>query len=85
MLANSTDLGKVKCFVDPMDNNANKAYAALPERLFILYEGKLAYLGGVGPFFHNVAEIETWLTSCKKSQPSSNLDILKSHLITRTE
>ena len=29
--------------VDPMDDRANLAYAALPERLYVLQDGKITY------------------------------------------
>jgi hypothetical protein len=40
--------------IDSMDNRTDKAYAAWPERIYILGEGgKVLYKGGPGPFgFH---------------------------------
>ena len=61
MLSQDTKLANARLFVDTMDNNANEKYAALPERLFILYEGKLSYIGGVGPTFYYLDEVEKWL------------------------
>lgn len=49
--------------VDFMDDKANKAYGALPERLYILLNGKIAYMGGVGPFDYKIDEVEAWLKS----------------------
>lgn len=50
--------------VDDMDNTANDAYAAWPERLYIIDEsGKIAYRGGMGPFHYNPAEVRSWLAS----------------------
>lgn len=69
-LSSPMELGNAKLFIDPMDNNVTKLYAALPERLYILYEGTLAYTGGVGPFYYNLTEVETWLASFRKSRPS---------------
>ena len=66
MLREETELGNVKLFIDTMDNNANEMYAALPERLFILNEGRLSYVGGVGPFCYNLEEVEKWLRSFEK-------------------
>lgn len=63
MLRQDIDLANARLFIDTMDNIANESYAALPERLFILYEGKLSYIGGVGPMFYNLAEVEKWLQS----------------------
>ena len=48
--------------VDDMNNAANDAYAAWPERLYVIDEsGKIAYRGGMGPFNYNPAEVRNWL------------------------
>jgi len=50
--------------VDGMNNAANDAYAAWPERLYIIDEsGKIAYRGGMGPFHYDPAEVRSWLAS----------------------
>src|SRR5438094_794184 len=50
--------------VDDMQNAANDAYAAWPERLYVIDEnGKIAYRGGMGPFNYNPAEVRAWLAS----------------------
>lgn len=50
--------------VDGMDNAANDAYAAWPERLYIIDEkGKIAYRGGMGPFNYTPAEVRSWLAA----------------------
>jgi hypothetical protein len=50
--------------VDDMSNAANAAYAAWPERLYILDEsGRIAYRGGMGPFKYNPKEVREWLAS----------------------
>ena len=50
--------------VDDMKNAANDAYAAWPERLYIIDEnGKIAYRGGMGPFNYNRAEVRAWLAT----------------------
>jgi len=47
--------------VDQMDDGANLAYAALPERLYVLQDGKITFEGGVGPYFYNIDEVDTFL------------------------
>jgi hypothetical protein len=48
--------------VDTMADVANKAYAAWPERLYILApDGTIAYKGGTGPFHYNPEEVRAWL------------------------
>ena len=50
--------------VDDMNNAANDAYAAWPERLYIVDEsGKISYRGGMGPFNYNPAEVRSWLAA----------------------
>jgi hypothetical protein len=50
--------------VDDMNNAANDAYAAWPERLYIIDEnGKIAYRGGNGPFKYYPSEVRAWLAS----------------------
>ena len=66
MLREDTDLGNVRLLMDTMDNKANEMYAALPERLFILHEGKLSYIGGVGPMLYRLEEVEKWLTGFER-------------------
>jgi Iodothyronine deiodinase len=50
--------------VDDMSNAANDAYAAWPERLYVIDEaGRIAYRGGNGPFKYNPKEVRDWLAS----------------------
>ena len=46
--------------VDEMDDAVATAYAALPERLYVVgRDGRIAYKGGMGPMFFKPAEWET--------------------------
>jgi hypothetical protein len=48
--------------IDEMNNAANDAYAAWPERLYILDEnGHISYKGGNGPFKYDPKEVRAWL------------------------
>jgi len=50
--------------VDDMNNAANDAYSAWPERLYVIDEsGKIVYRGGMGPFNYNPAEVRGWLAA----------------------
>ena len=53
--------------VDFMDDKANKAYGALPERLYILLNGKIVYMGGQGPMDYKIDEVEDWLRNHKQN------------------
>jgi len=54
-----------KILVDPMDDRANLAYAALPERLYVVQDGQLIYQGGLGPFDYKISEVEAFLAKNK--------------------
>jgi hypothetical protein len=48
--------------IDEMSNAANDAYAAWPERLYIVAEsGQISYKGGNGPFKYDPKEVRAWL------------------------
>ena len=48
--------------IDDMNNAADLAYSAWPERLYIIDEqGHVAYAGGMGPFNYNPDEVRAWL------------------------
>ena len=50
--------------IDDMSNAANDAYAAWPERLYIIDEtGHIVYRGGMGPFHYKPAEVREWLAA----------------------
>ena len=44
--------------VDFMEDKANKAYGALPERIYVLMNGKIAYMGGQGPFGYKIMKLK---------------------------
>lgn len=47
--------------VDGMDNAAMDAFAAHPERLFVIEAGTIVYRGGLGPFQYSVNSVAEWL------------------------
>ena len=48
--------------IDEMNNSANDAYAAWPERIYIIDEnGRIAYRGGMGPFNYSPEEARDWM------------------------
>ena len=49
---------KVSCFVDGIENEAMRYFNAFPERIYIINDGKIAYVGGIGPFFYSLEELE---------------------------
>jgi hypothetical protein len=50
--------------IDEMGNPADNAYAAWPERLYVIDEtGRVAYRGGMGPFHYKPAEVRDWLAA----------------------
>ncbi|CAL4060428.1 unnamed protein product, partial [Meganyctiphanes norvegica] len=49
--------------LDLMDDKCNKAFAALPERLYIVQDGIIVYKGGVGPFEYKLSEVDNFLSN----------------------
>src|SRR5258708_37286656 len=50
--------------IDDISNAANDAYAAWPERIYIVDEsGHIAYRGGMGPFNYKPEEARAWLAA----------------------
>ena len=47
--------------LDGMEDEACRAYGALYERLCVVLNGRVAYLGGRGPWYYSVAEVRQWL------------------------
>jgi hypothetical protein len=48
--------------IDQMSNAANDAYAAWPERLYVIDgDGRISYKGGNGPFKYDPKEVRAWL------------------------
>ena len=65
--------------IDDMNNAANDAYAAWPERIYIIDEsGHIAYRGGIGPFNYKPEEAREWLAArygaVKREAPKSSAD-----------
>jgi type I thyroxine 5'-deiodinase len=57
---------EIPALVDEMDDAVAAAYAAMPERLYLVgRDGRIAYQGGMGPMFFRPAEwaeaIESYL------------------------
>jgi len=50
--------------IDDMSNEADAAYSAWPERLYVIDEsGHIVYRGGMGPFNYRPAEVREWLAA----------------------
>ena len=55
---------KLPCLVDGMDNAVNRAYAAWPDRIYVVdKDGKIAVKAGPGPggFGQGLREAREWL------------------------
>jgi len=48
---------------DSMAGHVVDRYGAYPERLFVLLDGRVAYVGGRGPFGYKLDEVQYWLAS----------------------
>ncbi len=48
----------MRTYVDEMDDAVNKAYAAMPTRLYLIgLDGRVVYAGGLGPFGFKPVEL----------------------------
>jgi len=52
--------------VDNMSNELNRAYGAIPERLYVVQNGVVELEGGRGPFLFNPADVGGWLKSYRE-------------------
>ena len=52
--------------VDTMDDSANIAYGALPERFYAIEKGKVVYVGGQGPMNSLVKDVREWLVDYRE-------------------
>ena len=59
----------MKCpvYVDSLNNEGNYKYGAVPNRLYILLDGYVAFQGGKGPAFYNPKKVAKLLEEWKKS------------------
>jgi hypothetical protein len=58
---------RVPLAIDAIDNRADKAYAAWPERIYVIARGgAILYRGGLGPFGFHPEEAEKVLASLPK-------------------
>ena len=55
-----------RLMVDLMTNKAGTAYAAMPERLYVVLDGKIIYEGLQGPFDYRLDEGEEYLEKRSK-------------------
>lgn len=50
----------IRTYVDEIDDAVSKAYAAYPDRLYLVgVDGKVVYAGGLGPFGFRPDELDT--------------------------
>lgn len=67
----------IPCVIDGMDNAANDAYHAWPDRIFVVRtDGRLAVAAGQGPFGFKpgVTASEKWLAEFKEKGTEPELD-----------
>jgi type I thyroxine 5'-deiodinase len=58
--------------VDPMENAAERAFAAWPERLYVIdVSGRIAYKGRKGPFGFDPDELDQWLEANTPQESTS--------------
>lgn len=60
----------VKCpiLVDVISDDTNLAYGALPERMVIIFNSTIRYIGGIGPYGYSLNEMENALQAILAGQ-----------------
>ena len=61
LLVAKGDDDQYEIFVDLMDNRACNEYAALPERLYVVLDGKIIFEGEPGPYGYKLDGVEKLL------------------------
>merc|ERR1719219_1689478 len=56
----------VPVYIDLIDNKANMTFGAIPERLVILLDDKIEYIGGTGPFNYSIPDMTKHLEKVLK-------------------
>eukprot|EP01094_Clydonella_sp_ATCC50884_P012268 TRINITY_DN22268_c0_g1_i1.p3 TRINITY_DN22268_c0_g1~~TRINITY_DN22268_c0_g1_i1.p3 ORF type:complete len:129 (+),score=28.37 TRINITY_DN22268_c0_g1_i1:310-696(+) len=56
--------------VDGIDNAAELAYEARPERLYVIRNGEVAWRTGWGPYCYDVDALENYLLSISSNAPA---------------
>lgn len=67
LMLDSVEFHNCAVMVDNIDDEANKAYAGMPIRLYIIKNQEIEYAGGTGPTFYNPNEVKRWLQSTRTS------------------
>lgn len=52
---------QIAMVVDNMDDGFEKDYFAWPERLFVIEDGEMQFVGGPGPYGYKPEEVREWL------------------------
>jgi len=66
LMLDSVEFHNCAVMVDNMNDEANKAYAGKPLRLYIIKDKEIEYAGGIGPTFYNPKEVIQWLQSSRR-------------------
>lgn len=66
LMLDSVEFHNCAVMVDNMNDEANKAYAGKPIRLYIIKDKEIEYAGGIGPTFYNPKEVIQWLQSSRR-------------------
>jgi type I thyroxine 5'-deiodinase len=64
-------LAPIPIFADSMKNVASSSFGALPERLVILLDGRVAFIGGKGPEEYSIAAARRALLALLKDNKTA--------------
>ena len=69
-----SNIPEAQVYADLFTNTAGKAYGAIPERLYVLLDGVVAYEGGEGPYNYDLDELREWLARFAEQKNTSRTD-----------
>ncbi len=55
-------------YIDIIEDECRLAYAAAPERLYVVQDGVIKYTGGMGPMFYRLGEVRKWLEDYRNNK-----------------
>eukprot|EP00795_Rhopilema_esculentum_P015232 gene15232-6437_t len=69
-----SNIPEAQVYADLFTNTAGLAYGALPERLYVLLDGVVAYEGGEGPYNYDLDELRELLARFAEQRNASRND-----------
>eukprot|EP01084_Bolivina_argentea_P288618 495398_1 len=74
IIMNPQNENKIRFLIDNMNNDMNSKFTAFPERLYVVDENhKVAFQGGIGPWYYDIDEVSSFLANYKENSKENNI------------